>query len=301
MCPPTKIIRVDAPRTIVSLELHHYTMDSVWAKHYTNPMHRDSLTRKIHRTLVKIGTLKNWVGIVLPETHFPYQREMIARLRNGLSFHLKNSSSDLPILFHIFWDEEYRGLKELPKEIPSNILDIGGHVGMFASYAAHKLPHARIYSYEPETTNVDLFKENIRANGFQDRVILSAYATCKSVGKRKFFVNPENTSMQNLYFAKESRGMKDSITVSCTTLSDIFSTHNIDRFDFAKIDCEGAEYEILLTLPDAFFEKLPRMVIEWHTHASHTPEELVGFLEKKGYSVTYSRKPRLITATRKED
>src|SRR3989344_119475 len=133
-------------------------------------MPRDSIRAKWARTLSKIRALKNWYRFVLPETKFPYRQNATLRRRNGLSFHPRNSSFDLPILLQIFTRNIYDNL-HINGASPS-ILDIGGHIGMFAAYAARKNPSARIISFEPDPANHSLFIENMTTNLLADRVTL---------------------------------------------------------------------------------------------------------------------------------
>ena len=263
-------------------------------------MTKDPLSKKLKRTLIKMAVLKNWHKVVLPETQFSYAQEMYAKLRNGLVFHMKSSSFDLPILYQIFWNNVY-DLSIIKNIQKPKILDIGGHIGMFAGFAASRVKDATIYSYEPDPANTPLFKENIKVNGLNERVKLKEVAVCAERGERKLYINPTNTSMNNMFQPKASRGMTESITVPCITLQDILKEYNVNIFDYAKIDCEGSEYELLLNASQDVLNALPRMIIEWHGNTEHTPEELVSFLKKSGYATTFSRKPRMISAIRRTE
>ena len=39
---------------------------------------------------------------------------------------------------------------------------------------------------------------------------------------------------------------------------------NIKRCDLLKLDCEGSEYEIIESLPKNYFDKIEKMIIEYH-------------------------------------
>ena len=45
-----------------------------------------------------------------------------------------------------------------------------------------------------------------------------------------------------------------------------------------KLDCEGAEYEIIKNLPLEYFQKIDKLVIEYHMADSH-PELLIELKE----------------------
>ena len=48
--------------------------------------------------------------------------------------------------------------------------DIGANVGVFSIYAAKKFDNIRVYSFEPEFSNLNLLKDNIICNQLPDRV-----------------------------------------------------------------------------------------------------------------------------------
>ena len=82
------------------------------------------------------------------------------------------------------------------------------------------------------------------------------------------------------------------ITVPALTLGQAFERHGIARCDLLKIDCEGAEFEILLGLAPEVFARVARIVLEYHDHVTaHTHEELARVLEEHGFHVTTRPNP----------
>ena len=71
---------------------------------------------------------------------------------------------------------------------------------------------------------------------------------------------------------------------------DIFTENDIKECDLLKIDCEGAEYEIIESLPSDFFVKIKKMVIEYHMADSNPEllEKLITKLKQFSFSV-YTR------------
>ena len=47
-------------------------------------------------------------------------------------------------------------------------------------------------------------------------------------------------------------------------VSNALFTCKIEQCDFLKIDCEGAEYDIIDSLPIEYFTKINKMMIEYH-------------------------------------
>jgi hypothetical protein len=52
------------------------------------------------------------------------------------------------------------------------------------------------------------------------------------------------------------------------------------------MDCEGAEYPILLNTPDELLKKIDRIVLEYHDNVTdYTHQDLKKFLSEGGYKV----------------
>ena len=71
-------------------------------------------------------------------------------------------------------------------------------------------------------------------------------------------------------FSKSS----ESIKIDSTSLQNFFDENKIDHCDFIKLDCEGAEYEIIRNLPVEYFQRINKFVIEYHMADTH-PELLI--------------------------
>ena len=76
-------------------------------------------------------------------------------------------------------------------------------------------------------------------------------------------------------FSKSS----ESVKIDSTSLQNFFDENKIDHCDFIKLDCEGAEYEIIRNLPVEYFQKINKFVIEYHMADTH-PELLIELKKK---------------------
>lgn len=60
----------------------------------------------------------------------------------------------------------------------------------------------------------------------------------------------------------------------------------MEHCDLMKLDCEGAEYPILFNAPETIFDRIERMVMEYHDNVSgYIHHDLVQFLTNKGFNV----------------
>ena len=73
--------------------------------------------------------------------------------------------------------------------------------------------------------------------------------------------------------------------VECITLENIFDENRITNCDLLKLDCEGAEYDILMNTKKEIFEKIKLISLEYHNIINHDGYELKKFLEIVGFLV----------------
>ena len=60
--------------------------------------------------------------------------------------------------------------------------DVGANIGVYALYAALRHPQARVVAIEPEYANLHLLRDNLVANGLQERVWVYALALSNGIG-----------------------------------------------------------------------------------------------------------------------
>jgi len=162
------------------------------------------------------------------------------------------------------------------------IVDIGANVGSFAVFAAQSNPAAQIYCYEPEQQNFDSLGRNIRINKLEDQVSAFQCAVASDCGQRELAVTE---SLSNSFHMIPDGA--DMQTVPCTTLGEILDRNNLDRLDLLKLNCEGAEYEILEGCPISDLNRISNIRLEYHNLDSihKNGQSLSGFLKGRGYRI----------------
>jgi hypothetical protein len=75
-----------------------------------------------------------------------------------------------------------------------------------------------------------------------------------------------------------------TVEVECCTLGDIFERFSLKKIDYLKMDCEGAEYEILENAT-SLLRRIRRISMETHTTADRRPEDLENLLSGHGFAV----------------
>jgi FkbM family methyltransferase len=166
-----------------------------------------------------------------------------------------------------------------PKDI---IVDIGGHIGSFSIWAAKQAFNGKVFTFEPNTENFQLLKENKRINKVSNLQIYNM-AVSDKVGKVSFF-NSEHQSMGHSMYEDE---LPNKTTVDATTLLEILKTNKIKKVDFLKIDAEGAEYPILLNANATLLNKIDKIFIEYHDYLNHgkTYQDITNHLKSHGFEV----------------
>ena len=199
---------------------------------------------------------------------------------------LFTKSADISMAYECIVRDDYQ-LKHLNVAGGSFVIDIGGHIGSFSLAAAKKFPDAKILCFEPSAFNYKILKKNIELNNF-DNISLFNKAVSSNEREVNIYINPINSAANSMYNPK---GL--SVKVPSTTLEKIFMENGIKKCPFMKMDCEGAEYDILLNTPDKVLKKIETMLIEYHSpehfgisNKKYNVKNLVNQLKKSGFNCT---------------
>jgi FkbM family methyltransferase len=178
----------------------------------------------------------------------------------------------------VFVREEYGRLERF-----RTILDVGANLGCFALYAAQRCPDAKIYCYEPERRNFESLVRNLKINELAGQVSAFQCAVASSGRRRELAVTEE--SLRNSFHIFPPEATRE--TVDCMTLPNILETQKLGTVDLLKMNCEGAEYEILEGCSDADLRRITNIRLEYHNMPSlkRTGEDLAKFLQDRGYRI----------------
>jgi len=185
--------------------------------------------------------------------------------------HLKLSTPPEPGIakdvINVLLDDEYRISKLKP--YPKTVIDIGANVGLFSLWAAAHFPSATIHAYEP---NQDLW-EYTEANLSQVGARLFREGVGLSAGRGS--VNYMDESRLGKCELSEGGG------VVVAAFGDVVERIG-GRVDLLKMDCEGAEWQMLEDT-ETFFA-VDRVVMEYHElTAKHTLESLIRRFKELGF------------------
>lgn len=196
----------------------------------------------------------------------------VVRLRNGLKIHLSSHPHDVVTVFVIFIRKDYGAVPP-----GSVVVDIGANIGVYTLYAA-ACGAALIHSFEPNSEAFRLLSRNVRENGLGNVVRTHRTAVAgANFGTVKF---PKISSMYNAIIDDDADQEYEYVSsVSLEEVAMRISSEN-PRIDLLKMDCEGAEYDILPATGPEVFRKIGEIRLEYHKGMR---SDLLPFLERMGY------------------
>src|SRR5262245_37112358 len=257
-----------------------------------------SAWRNLGTTWALVRTLKNWPTYYAESWGWVRSPTVVYRLRNGLSFEARPRTLDTAVLKDVLVRRVYErpGFTIAPGD---TVLDIGAHVGFFAASAARIGPGVRVLAFEPHPENFSLLTANLSRNGLSNVLAIRTGVAAAS-GVRSLNL-PANPAGHSLHFVEAGQS---SLSVKTASLDDIVRQHALSEVDLLKLDCEGAEHDILEhAMPDPL-SRVRRIAMEVHTvDAERTPESMCRLLEHAGFAVSLGPKggaTRLMWATRRE-
>jgi len=208
---------------------------------------------------------KNWY--VYPKVYWQLTNDKIVvfETKTGLKIKIRVKSTDLMALTNVWMINEYDvdGFEINSSDI---IIDIGAHIGLFSLLVSQFCKTGKIFSFEPIRENFDLLVSNLALNHIENVFPFNVGVSKKS-GKLNLFLN--NDQSAHSIFPKGP----ESITVEATSLQKIFDEKQISSCKLLKLDCEGAEYDIIDSLPVEYLDKIQNMAIEYHL--ADTKPELI--------------------------
>ena len=173
--------------------------------------------------------------------------------------------------------------------------DIGANIGVFSVYAAKIHPCSKIYSFEPEYSNLNLLKNNILANKLDHQVNIFSVGISDKVGFSNLHlsntepgaaVHTENRS----HISKTDEGYnvvwKEGIMTS--TIDEICENLNVIP-NCIKIDTDGNELKILKGATKTLKNSVLRsLIIEMPLHNEDQTLACEIILKESGFLTSWS-------------
>jgi FkbM family methyltransferase len=194
----------------------------------------------------------------------------LVQFRNGLTIQLSEHPHDVVSVFLVFIRQDYG-------KVPAHsvVVDIGANVGIFAIYALQNGASC-VYAYEPSQEAFEILQKNARNQPFTGKIIAHSAAVTNQDNQWVKF--PSRASVYNQI-------LPDQTTVPYETVPTLrlqTALSQAPNVNFLKLDCEGAEYSLLLEDDTPLLQSLSEIRMEYHY--GRVPE-LTAKLQTQGFQV----------------
>jgi len=219
-------------------------------------MFLNNFAEKIKILLIAKRIFQNWYLYPLVYFKLIRKNDVTFETKTGLKIKLRVNSTDLMALTHVWLIQEYSspGFEIHDDDV---VLDVGAHIGLFSLFASQFCKTGKIFCFEPIKENYNQLLENIKINNIKN-IIPFNYAVSDKTEKIKIYLN-DDESGHSMFLENSNYVEVDSISIV-----DIFENNSIEKCDFLKLDCEGAEYAIVELLSKNYLKRIKKTVIEYH-------------------------------------
>lgn len=208
----------------------------------------------------------------------------ILSLTDGARFAIRNTM-DLWVLSEVYLRDDYGISNHLTKSRDKVIIDIGAGIGEFSILAARLNPLSVVYAIEPLHPSYNLLLSNIAINSLTN---IKTFNLALSSHHQKLNLVVNHTN----YGRSQTIQTPGARQVNAVSLHRFMLTNKIKHCDFLKCDCEGAEFDIFITLPSSSFQKIEKIAIEYHEFTpQHTVGQLTAILQQNGFIVETIQNP----------
>lgn len=160
------------------------------------------------------------------------------KIFNNQFYFRKGTNDEVLVRDNIMTDKpEYPFPKSLK---PVIIWDIGANIGVVTVRLANLYPEAQIFAFEPQRENYNILSKNI--SGYHNITAIQV-ALSNTDGEMKLYHSDCETNKGG--FSIQEEGCDTSKFEMVTVMSTRKAVSSFAAPDLIKIDCEGAEYDIL--------------------------------------------------------
>ena len=216
----------------------------------------------VERRLRFLKTYSDWRRAVRELWRFKWRENRHMEIVGGyhtrlgdVPYFVRHTTRDIGVFSEVFVLGEYVPPPQVADWLatlgrPAQVLDVGGNIGLFATFARDRWPGTRVVSIEPDPDNLEILRLN--ASQGSDLEVVGACASTHD-GTLRFVAGQEAGS----HVADGAPG-QDTIEVPCV---DVFRL--AESADLIKMDIEGSEWDILAD-PRLATVPAKALVMEWH-------------------------------------
>ena len=232
---------------------------------------------KKHKSQLE-NPLKFYLALLLKAIPNFWKKPIHFQLRNGGSFNVVDFMT-LYIYKEIFVDGCYDRV-ELP-QYPT-IIDVGANTGLFSLRMKQLYPHSTIYCFEPLPSNIEELRRNINGSHLSNVTIIPQ-GMGGTTRKEKLFIHDHNIGGHSI-IASKVPDSKRYEHISILSIKEAFRDLGIVKCNLLKLDCEGAEYEIIKNIDHELSAQIDEIIFE-PERSLYGIDELIQHLSTLGFTV----------------
>lgn len=241
-------------------------------------MNVETLSRKIRAAHDVRRTYKNWPRWLINRMGMHPGGPFTEIRVNGSRLLAPNNAESWGIADQVWRWKVYT--KHFPILDHYRVLDVGAHFGFFSIFAGHQARGVKVASYEPSQSTFEILAKNLSRNLPETNTFAFNFGLGDRSGDMAFY-KPQGHDASGTLFKRNLGETTVPILEERVRIEDGNRIWELfDRYDFAKLDCEGSEFAILRCLGDQV-QRLHYLVLEYHDN----PEEIVQFLSSKNFSI----------------
>jgi FkbM family methyltransferase len=240
----------------------------------------------LYRGRVYINNLKKQGGV------FTFQDQNLFIIINNLKFHV-TSFEELFIFNEVFVEGVYNyiTLKDF------TFIDIGMNVGVTSIYFSNLANCKKVFSYEPMEKTREYAIKNMSLNNCANKISFYDFGLGYPERDLTIEYSEEYKGSVGINGVASYISVEEKFeTILKIKDADIYISKNIEEAQgkiIMKIDCEGAEYEIIKRIAETgLLEKITFIMIEWHLNG---PNDLISFLKEQSFEIlSFNEKSKTI-------
>jgi FkbM family methyltransferase len=215
---------------------------------------------------------RNWWAMALPKLGV----HTILELRSGARYMVRPGTMDLAAVNETAFHDPYLRSNYVTISPDATVIDVGANIGDFAVRAARLCPLGRVIAVEPMPLYGGMIETQAKLNDLRNITWVSAALSGEN----------GETTIGAIGSAYAAHGTPDQ-AVRVITLERLVQEQGLARIDLLKLDCEGAEWQIL-PAADPVLPLVRQISMEYHCLHGWTPERLAGWLQDRGFEVEHT-------------
>lgn len=215
---------------------------------------------------------RNWWAIVLPKLG----KSTVLELPNGSKYFVRPHKLDLAVVNEAVFLNPYLGRGHVSVAADAVVVDIGTNIGDFTAQVARLCPRGRVIAVEPMKAVCDMIATQVRLNS-----LTNVTAICAAVSGEDGETTTDHLADP---YSTDGAGPEK---VRVVTLETLMKELNLSQIELLKIDCEGAEWDILLAAEDVL-PAVRQICMEFHAGRGWTAEKLSTWQHLRGFEVRHT-------------